>query len=185
MPTETDDILTRYRVLSTRIYRDERALATAYPQDVERLTKDIERQRALLADLEQEVEEAKEEVRGQLRSAVDAYVEARRRLLSLNGHFQDPGFDDPIFTSVWHGSGPQPVAAVQSLLLEAAEMKPARRPEIPMVQRQHEERVRNERAGRGHYTDADLARRAANPDLFDHGAGFKRLRPANHWRDDV
>lgn len=177
MPNEIDDIATRYRVLLTRIHRDERALAIAYPQDAKRLSEDLERQRALLADLEREVEEAKEEVRRQLRSAVDTYFEARGRLLSLNGHIQDPGLDDPIFSSVAYGSGPQPMAAVQSALLQAAEIKPARRPEIPTVQRQHEERVRNERAGLGHYTDTDLARRAANPDLFEYGAGYKRIKP--------
>ena len=191
MTTDIHDLAKRAHVLRARIFGDERKLATAYPDQVEKLEGDLERERAQLADLEEHIEAAREELRTEVADSVDRYFAARDLLLKLHGQFRDPGFQDMIFTrsyasrptgspfggidlSVLDG---EDAVRVKRALLRVTEIEPLAVLEVSDSQRLHEERVRNERAGRGHYTDEELQRLAENPDEFRYGQGFRRMKP--------
>lgn len=46
---------------------------------------------------------------------------------------------------------------------------------VTETQRRHEEKVANQQAGRGYYTDDELRRLEENPDTFFHGAGARSM----------
>lgn len=172
------DLGNRRRSLAARIHADERALAIAYPNEIEERERNLATWRVQLAELEPQIEEAKETVANDLRDALDRYFEARSLLYLLNGHASDPGFDDGIFASVHLGGSIQSVEGVKAALLRATEIEPFEYPDVPEHQRMHEERVRNERAGRGHYTDRDVVLMAQNPAAFHGGQGARRVQTA-------
>lgn len=191
MTTDVHDLAKRRHVLRLRIYKDERTLATAYPEQAEQLERNLESERAQLAELDDQVESAKEEVCQQLRDAVESLFQARDTLAKLNGYFQDPGFKDGIFIRPYLSRGvlsstpfgqkldlieSQDADSVKQALLRVTEMRPAPEPEVPQGQLIHEEKLRNERAGLGYHTDKDLKRKEENPDVFAHGHGFRRVR---------
>jgi hypothetical protein len=188
MGTKVDDLATRRHALRVRIHNDERKLAIAYPQDAEKLRDDLERERAMLAELDEQLEDAKEQVREQMRAAVDAFFGARDSLLKLNGYFNDPGFTDTIFVRPYLSRGtatmgiaglnsallePQDTYQVRQALLRVTEMEPVPDPVVSESQQVHEERVRNDRAGLGFFTDDELQRKAEDPIAFAHGRGAK------------
>src|SRR3954452_18459588 len=88
---DSNDLANRARALRQRIHSDERKLAMTYPDQVEQLESDLERERAMLDEVEREVEEAKVEILSLLHETHDAVFEARRVWLSLNGYAIDPG----------------------------------------------------------------------------------------------
>jgi len=189
------DLAARAQALRTRIHRNERALAVAYPDQVAGLESDLANERALLDGLTQQVEDAKEQARDELSGAVDTFLRAREALLKLNGWFRDPGFKHPMFTRCYLSMSEQspysvsgtprqnldPVEAyeVEQMLREVGliELPPEPRDSLnSLTQRRHEEKVRNERAGRGYFTDDDLMRRAENPEAFWAGQGARPVR---------
>lgn len=191
MTIDTHDLATRRQALRLRIHNDERALAVAYPDNADRLAQNLERERAQLAELDKNLGDAFEEVRGQLVDAVEAYFDARGTLLKLNGYFQDPGFKDSIFTRPYlsrapsMGTGderdtpvgdPLPPEEVRNVLLRVADTRPAPDLTVPEHQRVQDERLRNERAGTGAFTDDELAQKEQDPVRFAHGAGAKLMQ---------
>lgn len=86
-----------------------------------------------------------------------------------------------------HGD-PYTFAEVASALRGDAQARPEPGrlldPVAEETQRLHEERVENEHAGRGYFTDEELARRSENPLTFEAGAGAKLLTPRYVERDD-
>jgi hypothetical protein len=105
-------------------------------------------------------------------SSLETYFAARAHLVRLLGYMGDPGFADPIFANVALGAeGAQDALGVKAVLMQGAEIGPAPEPRLSEIQRDHEERIKNERAGKGHYTDKDLVRLAEDPVGFTHGAG--------------
>ncbi len=188
MATKVDDLATRRHALRVRIHSDERALAIAYPKDAEKLREDLERERAMLTELDEQLDTGKEEVRQQMRDALEAYFSGRDALLKLNGYFHDPGFRDTIFVRPYlsrptASAGiagvnpallePQDTYQVKQALLRVLEMDPVPDPVVSENQQVHDERVRNARAGRGFWTDEELQRKAEDPVAFAHGRGVK------------
>jgi hypothetical protein len=169
------DLANRAHALRTRIWHTERKLAIAYPDQREALEQDIERSRAMLADIEEDVEKAKEQVRTEVISAVDAYFSSRSRLLRLLGYMNDPGFADSIFAHVAMGAeATQDALSVKAALMSAVEVEEAPAPQISDVDRDHEEKVRNMRAGKGYRSDGDLQRIAEEGEFaVMHGAGAR------------
>jgi hypothetical protein len=191
--TDTRDLASRTQALRMRIRRDEEKLAIAYPDQVADLEADLERERGQLAELDEEIEAAKEEARGTMGDSVEAYFSARDALLKLNGYFYDPGFKHPAFARTaltqtpspgppgLGGTGeiradPQPTHDVRDALLRAADMAPPPERVVSETQRIHEERTRNDRAGRGYLTDAQIADIKARGEAAWHGAGWSRVR---------
>lgn len=185
---ELRDLANKRQALRIRIHEDEQRLAMAYAGEEERLTQNLEHHRALLSTLDKRLGEAKDEARRQVRESIEAFFGARDVLVKLNGHFQDPGFTDQAFTRPYMSRGPvtpwdtnggpvvgDPLTAheLKAVLLRVTDMGEAREPEVPEHQLMHAERVRNERAGLGHYTDAELLRLKENPLVFHHGAGAR------------
>jgi len=185
MPTGVHDLATRRHALRVRIHGDERKLAIAYPKDAEKLREDLERERAMLAEMDEQLAQADEAVCTEYREVVERLFSLRDSLLKLRGHFHDPGFRDTIFVRPYNsrdgaktGLGidpsrlePQETVQVKNALLRVADMERIPDPVVPDHQLLHEERVRNERAGRGHWTDAELNKMAESPLAFEHGRG--------------
>lgn len=177
MKNNVADLANRAHALRKRIALDERALAIAYPDKVAELQKDLDGERALLAELEPKIEKAKESARTALLAAIEDLFAARANLLRLNGYFMDPGFTDSIFAKVVLGVEPaQDALGLKAVLMAIAEMPPAQMPELPDVQRLQDERLKNERAELGFYSDDELRRKAENPIGFAHGLGAKEVR---------
>lgn len=188
--TDARDLASRAQALRMRITTDERKLATAYPDQVEGLEADLDRERGQLAELDQEIEAAKDEARKAMADAVDAYFASRDALMKLSGYFHDPGFKHPTFArtaltmapSLGPGGGgeiradSQPTNDVRAALLQATEVAEAPEQQVPEVQRIHEERLRNERAGLGYLTDREIADVATRGEAAKHGAGWSRMR---------
>jgi hypothetical protein len=175
-----------------RIATDERKLAVAYPEQVADLEADLERERAQLAELDDEIHAAMDDAKRTIVESVETFLTARDVLMKLNGYFNDPGFKHPTFArtalTMAPSAGPggtrelradyQPTFDVRAALLAVAEMEPAPEPQLPPQQRVHEERLRNERAGRGYWTDDELADQANRGEAAFHGAGWSRMRRA-------
>ena len=192
MKNDFNDLSTKAHALRQRINVDERALAVAYPDKAEELQSDLDRERAQLAELEPKIEEAKVEATSAMLDAVDAYFAARHALTRLNGYYNDPGFKHLTFarcaltkapTMGLGGGGellcePQQTFEVREALVQAVEMLPAPAPRVPETQRIHEERVKNERAGRGYLTDVQLADIEERGEAAWHGAGWSRPKSA-------
>ncbi len=195
MATKKDpnhDLAQRRHVLRLRIHGDERKLAVAYPEDATKLRADLERERAMLAEMDEQLAQADEAVCKEYRDTVEQLFALRDTLLKLRGHFRDEGFRDTIFTRPYLSAGantssgiggvnpallePQDTTQVKAALLRVAEMEPAPLPEISASQQLHDERLRNERAGLGHWTDEELQRKAEDPLAFEHGRGAHVLR---------
>jgi hypothetical protein len=187
--TDPHDLASRAQALRTRIAGDERKLAIAYPEQVAELEASIEREREQLAELDDAIEAAKADARATVVEAVEAFFAARAMLMKLNGYFQDPGFKHPAFartaltmTSLGPGANGeirgdfQATTDVRDALLSVTEMRPAPERSVPEVQRIHEERVRNERAGRGYHTDREVADIEQRGEAAFHGAGWSRVR---------
>jgi hypothetical protein len=63
---------------------------------------------------------------------------------------------------------------IVTALREDAQVRRREQPiSVSETQRIHEDRLANEREGRGYYTDDELARLEENPDVFRHGAGVR------------
>ena len=192
MKNDFNDLSTKAHALRQRIHVDERALAIAYPDKAEELQSDLDRERAQLAELEPKIAEAKVEATRAMLDAVDAYFAARHALTRLNGYYNDPGFKHLAFArcaltkapSMGPGGTrelhcePQQAFEVREALVQAVEMLPAPAPQVPEHQRIHDERVKNERAGRGHFSDAQLADIEQRGEAAWHGAGWSRPKAA-------
>jgi len=192
MKNDFNDLSTKAHALRQRIHGDERALAVAYPDKAEELQSDLDRERAQLAELEPKIEEAKVEATTAMLDAVDAYFAARTALTRLNGYYNDPGFKHLTFSrcaltkapSMGPGGTrellcePQQAYEVREALVQAVEMLPAPAPRVPETQRFFDERVKNEKAGRGHFSDAQLADIEQRGEAALHGAGWSRPKSA-------
>ena len=188
MKNDFNDLSTKAHALRQRIHVDERALAIAYPDKAEELQSDLDRERAQLAELEPKIEEAKVEATKAMLDAVDAYFAARHALTRLNGYYNDPGFKHLVFARcaltkpMSMGPGgtrelrcdPQQAFEVRDALVQAVEMLPAPEPVVPEHQRIHDERLKNQRADRGYFTDAQLADFAQRGEAAWHGAYWNR-----------
>lgn len=188
--TDTHDLASRAQALRMRIDTDERKLAVAYPDQVEGLEADLEREREQLAELDQAIEAAKDDARKAMAEAVDDYFASRDALMKLSGYFNDPGFKHPTFArcaltqapSLGPGGAseircdPQATVEVRAALLHATQIAEAPEQQVPEGQRIHNERLRNERAGLGYFTDAQLADIAQRGEAAMHGAGWSRVR---------
>jgi hypothetical protein len=187
--TDPHDLASRAQALRTRIAGDDRKLAIAYPDQVADLEAGLAREREQLAELDEAIEAAKADARGAVAEAVDAYFAARGTLMKLNGYFYDPGFRHRAFVRTaltMSSQGPgsngeirgdfQATTDVRDALLSVAEMRPAPESTVSETQRIHEERLRNERAGRGYLTDAQIADVEKRGEAAWHGAGWRRMR---------
>jgi hypothetical protein len=190
------DLAQRRHVLRVRIQGDERKLAIAYPEDAAKLEADLERERAMLAEIDAQVEAAKEQATREYRETIEHLFALRDTLLKLNGWSGDPGFRDTIFTKCHISADgartfggidasrldPAPTLEVKQALLRVTTMAPPPEPEVSDSPRLHEERVRNERAGLGHWTDAELKRKGEDELAFAHGRGAHVLRKGGAGR---
>ena len=95
--TDIHDLASRAQALRMRIAVDERKLAIAYPDQIASLEADLERERDQLAELDEEIEAAKNDARKAMADSVDTYFAGRDVLLQLNGYRNDPGFKHPTF----------------------------------------------------------------------------------------
>jgi hypothetical protein len=200
MPAKKDprlDLANRTRALRQRIEKDEHALATAYPDQVERLETDLERERAMFADLDAESEAAVESATDEAEEALERFFSLFSLVSRLHGHGRDAGIKDAFFTRCYTSIGVtqsgrgkafeavEPHEVRQVLLNALKSIEAPSRPtrESPprtleeLGQRNHEEKLRNQRAGKGYFTDDDLRRKADNPEEFWGGAGAKRIEP--------
>jgi hypothetical protein len=114
--------------------------------------------------------------------------------LRLRGHL-NPAIKDGIFTRCYLSAGigtsgkaqiheSVPFHEVKAAFLNVLDTERAPSPSevrdrdqslTGLTQRHHVERVKNERAGRGHLTDAELRRENENPQAFWGGGGTRRV----------
>jgi hypothetical protein len=184
----TLDLANRAHALRVRIDGDERRLAIAYPDEVEKLEQDLERNRDMLASLSLEVESALEETEQEARLALDDFLHYRSLNLKLKGHFRDPGIKDAVFTRCYLSIGTTTsgkskvheaveVREVKAALLKALKVDPPEKAEPSGTQQRHEEKLKNQRAGKGYLTDDEITRKAQDPDGFRSGQGTRVIKP--------
>jgi hypothetical protein len=160
----------RAQSLRQRIRTDEHRLSICYPEEEQELREEIERSENLLRELEEQIPHLLVENEQELREVVDRYFALRHVRLALLGHFYDPPFVETPF-------GAMDTLSTKAMLLNVTEMEQARPAETPQVDVDHRERVKNERAGRGYYTDAELSRlRSEDEFQVRHGAGAKLVK---------
>jgi hypothetical protein len=153
-------------VARARIYNLTRKAATEYPDKRRELLEECEElQLKLDKELVPAAEKAAKLLRKQIEAASLEYMKLRADFLALLGYEHDPGFG---VSNIRHRVGD--VNAGNSLR-EVLGLEPAPNrfamDEVPQHQLDHEEKTRNEKAGRGYVLDKDIGR---DP-LRDHGAG--------------
>ena len=145
----------------------ERKAATEYPDVREKLLAEAAQLREEIKTLDAEIKTELREAAKRVKTAALDYATARRDWLRLqvgvNGH--DPGIGVP------EGYRVDSTGVVREALLAVLNTERAGDPLIQLSdeQRVHEEKVRNERAGKGYRTDAQVA--ADYDPLKDFGAG--------------
>ncbi|MBA3735137.1 MAG: hypothetical protein H0W90_08070 [Actinobacteria bacterium] len=160
------DISREIYLRSMRAQALETKAATEYPDKRRQLLEEVEELRTDAAELQKEAVKEKKAAAKELTEAALAYAKARETWLKLHLGFNahDPGLS--IFQGNRVGAGHVRTALVAVLDIPEPE---ARKREAAPHQLEHEEKTRNEKAGKGYRTNAQV-REGYDP-LRDLGAG--------------
>jgi hypothetical protein len=176
MPTkmttkEIKDIAQERVIARDGAFHMERQLAALAPNtpEYDKQLQELDAQRAKLKAYDEALEGTAEQVRAELAGIIDQVFTAREALAWLAGWHGDR-LTDSVFTYCYLNPGDTIRAhQVRDALLRELEPAPAREP--TQQELDFEERHRNERAGKGFYTNEELERVTHDPYSFHGGAG--------------
>jgi hypothetical protein len=166
MPARKKDLSQEIYIKTMRARVLETKAATEYPDKRVELLAEVDQLRAEAAELRKEAAKEKRAVTKQLKDAALEYAVAREQFLKLHLGFNahDPGIN--LYDGNRAGAGQVREALVAVLDVEP-EPEPKR--EVAPHQAVHEEKIRNEKAGKGYRTDAQVI--AGYDPLEDAGTG--------------
>src|SRR2546423_978232 len=154
MPPRKKDTSQEIYIKTMRAQVLETKAATEYPDKRVKLLAEAEQLRAEAAELRKEAAKEKRAVTKHLKDAALDYAKAREQFLKLHLGFNahDPGIN--VYDGNRVGAGPVYTSLVAVLDVERP-AEPKR--EVAQHQAEHEEKIRNEKAGKGYRTDAQVA----------------------------